>query len=187
VVLVSFISCLLSLQAAASRLVFAYARDQMIFGSKYLSRMSPGKHVPATALLVMGAVPALIALSALWLQDAIATIISFAALGIYISFQMVVLAALLARIKGWRPAGPYTLGGWGSTVNVIALLYGVGAIINILWPRSPAEPWYVNYGILVTTIGVVVLGILYMAIARPYQRGHAPAGDAHLLNTSAAR
>jgi amino acid transporter len=187
VVLVSFISCLLSLQAAASRLVFAYARDQMIFGSKYLSRMSPGKHVPATALLVMGAVPALIALSALWLQDAIATIISFAALGIYISFQMVVLAALLARIKGWRPAGPYTLGGWGSTVNVIALLYGVGAIINILWPRSPAQPWYVNYGILVTTIGVVLLGILYMAIARPYQRGHAPAGDAHLRNTSAAR
>ncbi len=187
VVLVSFISCLLSLQAAASRLIFAYARDQMIIGSKYLSRMSPGKHVPATALVAMGAVPALIALSALWLQDAIATIISFAALGIYISFQMVVFAALLARIKGWRPSGPYTLGGWGSIVNVIALLYGVSAIVNILWPRSPAEPWYVNFGILVTTVGVVVLGAIYMLIARPYEHGHAPAGDAHLLNTSAAR
>ena len=58
VVLVSFISCLLSLQAAASRLVFAYARDQMIFGSKFLSRMSPGRHVPANALIVMGAIPA---------------------------------------------------------------------------------------------------------------------------------
>jgi amino acid transporter len=187
VVLVSFISCLLSLQAAASRLIFAYARDQMIIGSKYLSRMSPGKHVPATALVVMGAVPALIALSALWLQDAIATIISFAALGIYISFQMVVFAALLARIKGWRPSGPYTLGGWGSIVNVIALLYGVSAIVNILWPRSPAEPWYVNFGILVTTVGVVALGAIYMVIARPYEHGHAPAGDAHLLNRSAAR
>jgi amino acid transporter len=186
VVLVSFISCLLSLQAAASRLIFAYARDQMIIGSKYLSRMSPGKHVPATALVVMGAVPALIALSALWLQDAIATIISFAALGIYISFQMVVFAALLARIKGWQPAGPYTLGRWGLTVNVVALLYGVGAIVNILWPRTPHEPWYVNFGILVTSVGVVVLGMLYMIIARPYQRGHAPAGDAHLLSTSVA-
>jgi amino acid transporter len=187
VVLVSFISCLLSLQAAASRLIFAYARDQMIIGSQYLSRMSPGKHVPATALVVMGAVPALIALSALWLQDAIATIISFAALGIYISFQMVVFAALLARIKGWRPAGPYTLRGWGSIVNVVALLYGVGAIVNILWPRSADQPWYVNYGILVTALGVVVLGLLYMIVARPYERGFAPAGDAHLLNTSAAR
>jgi amino acid transporter len=185
VVLVSFVSCLLSLQAAASRLIFAYARDQMIIGSQYLSRMSPGKHVPATALVVMGAVPALIALSALWLQDAIATIISFAALGIYISFQMVVFAALLARIKGWRPAGPYTLRGWGLAVNVVALLYGVGAIVNILWPRTPNEPWYVNFGILVTSVGVVVLGMLYMMIARPYERGHAPAGDAHLLGSSA--
>ena len=185
VVLVSFISCLLSLQAAASRLIFAYARDQMIFGSTYLSRMSPGKHVPATALIVMGAIPALIALSSLWLQDAIATIISFAALGIYISFQMVVLGALLARIKGWRPAGPYTLHGWGPTVNVIALLYGVSAIVNILWPRSPTEPWYINYGILVTTVGVLVLGMIYMVTARPYERGNAPAGDAHLLNRSA--
>ena len=181
VVLVSFVSCLLSLQAAASRLVFAYARDQMIFGSRYLSRMSPGKHVPATALVVMGAIPAAIALSALWLQDAIATIISFAALGIYVSFQMIVLAALLARMKGWRPAGPYTLGGWGWLVNGVALLYGVSAIVNILWPRTPDQPWYVNYGMLVTTVAVVVLGGLYMLLARPYERGNAPAGDAHLL------
>ncbi len=153
VVLVSFISCLLSLQAAASRLIFAYARDQMIFGSRYLSRMSPGHHVPANALIVMGAIPAVIALSALWLQDAIATIISFAAVGIYISFQMVVLAALIARAKGWRPSGPFTLAGWGWLVNVLALAYGVGAIVNILWPRSPNDPWYVDYGMLVTTAG----------------------------------
>ena len=183
VVLVSFISCLLSLQAAASRLLFAYARDHMIFGSKYLSRLSPGHHVPATALIVMGAIPAAIALSALWLQDAIATIISFAALGIYVSFQMIVLAALIARAKGWRPAGPYRLGAWGLPVNILALLYGVTAIINILWPRAPDQPWYINYGMLVTTLGVMVLGGLYMGIARPYERGNAPAGDAHLLKS----
>jgi amino acid transporter len=185
VVLVSFISCLLSLQAAASRLVFAYARDQMIFGSKYLSRMSPGKHVPATALIVMGAIPAAIAVSALWLSNAIATIISFAAVGIYISFQMIVLAALIARSKGWRPAGPFTLKGWGLTVNVLALAYGLGAIVNILWPRSPGDPWYVNYGMLATTVGVVLIGGLYMMTAKPYERGNAPAGDAHRIEPRA--
>ena len=181
VVLVSFISCLLSLQAAASRLIFAYARDHMIFGSKFLSRMSPGHHVPANALMLMGTIPAVIALSALWMQDAIATIISFAAVGIYISFQMIVLAALIARNKGWRPAGPYTLGNWGYIVNLLALAYGVGAIVNILWPRSPDDPWYVDYGMLVTTIGVMILGGIYMVWAKPYERGNAPAGDAHLI------
>jgi amino acid transporter len=179
VVLVSFISCLLSLQAAASRLIFAYARDQMIFGSRYLSRMSPGHHVPSTALIVMGAIPALIALTALWLQDAITIIISFAAVGIYISFQMIVLAALIARAKGWRPLGPFTLGAWGWCVNVLALAYGIGAIVNILWPRNPGDPWYSDYSMLVTTVGIVVLGAFYMVTAKPHEHGNAPAGDAH--------
>ncbi len=184
VVLVSFVSCLLSLQAAASRLLFAYARDEMIVGSASLKRLSTRGHVPANALLVTGAIPSLIALSALWLQDAIATIISFAAVGIYIGFQMIVLGALTARVRGWRPAGPFTLGAWGWPVNIVALLYGVGAIFNMAWPRSPQDPWYSNYGVIVSTLGILVLGVLYMVLAKPYDRGTAPSGDAYRLHTS---
>ncbi|NNM61351.1 MAG: amino acid permease [Steroidobacteraceae bacterium] len=182
VVLISFVSCLLSLQAAASRLVYAYARDHMIVGSGFLCRFSPRRHVPSNALIVMGAIPAAIALSGLWLQNAVATIISFAAIGIYIAFQMIVLGAAIARARGWRPAGPFTLGAKGWIVNLGALAYGIGAIINILWPRTPGQAWYVNYAMLVTTAIVVVLGTLYMVVARPYERGTTPAGDAHLLN-----
>jgi amino acid transporter len=178
IVLVSFLSCLLSLQAAASRLLYAYARDDMIVCSQSLRRLSPHTHVPAVALFVMGAAPALIALSGLWLQDAVATIISFAAIGIYIAFQMIVLGALMARMRGWRPSGPFTLGGAGLIINLAALAYGVSAIINMAWPRSPNDPWYSNYGMLVATAGVVSLGLVYMVIARPYDRGTAPAGDA---------
>jgi len=183
VVLISFVSCLLSLQAAASRLVFAYARDQMIFGSRLLARMSPGHHVPANALIAMGAIPAVIALSSLWLANAINTIISFAAVGIYVAFQMIVLGALIARVKGWRPAGLFTLGAWGIPVNLLALAYGVAAIVNILWPRpqSATDPWYAVYGMSATTAGVMLIGAAYMLLAKPYARGDAPAGDAHLL------
>jgi hypothetical protein len=38
---------------------------------------------------------------------------------------------------------------------------------------------------LVTTIGVVVLGAFYMVVAKPYEHGNAPAGDAHRLATKA--
>jgi hypothetical protein len=34
---------------------------------------------------------------------------------------------------------------------------------------------------LVTTVAVLVLGTLYMVLARPYDRGNAPAGDAPAL------
>jgi amino acid transporter len=184
VVLVSFISCALSLQAAASRLLFAYARDEMIVGSKLFSRLSPRTHVPVSALLMTGLVPALIALCGLWLQNAVSTIISFASAGIYMAFQMLVLGALIARWKGWVPAGPFTLGRWGLPVNIIALGYGVSAIVDMVWPRNPHDPWYSNYGMIVTATGVLALGILYMLAARPYDYGQAPAGDAHLQHVT---
>jgi amino acid transporter len=181
VVLVSFVSCALSMQAAASRLLFAYGRDEMIVGSSRLGRISPRTHVPVASLLVSGVIPALIALCGLWLQNAVATIISFASAGIYMAFQMLVLGALLARAKGWKPSGPFTLGRWGWLVNIIALAYGISAIIDMTWPRSPKDPWYSNYAMIVTAAAVVILGIAYMLLAKPYARGHAAAGDAHLL------
>jgi len=186
VVSVSFMSALISLQAAASRLLFAYARDEMIIGSNRLRQLAPGRRIPANSLLVAGAVPALIALSAPWLQDAVATIISFAAVGIYIAFQMIVVAALVARTRGWRPAGAFTLGVWGWPVNILALAYGIGAIVNMSWPRSPHDPWFSNYGVLVTSAGILTLGAIYMVIGRPYIRGSAPAGDAHHLQVATA-
>jgi amino acid transporter len=181
VVLVSFISCALSMQAAASRLLFAYARDEMVAGSAFFSRISPHTHVPVAALAAAGIIPALIALCGLWLQNAVNTIISFASAGIYMAFQMLVAGALIARAKGWKPGGPFTLGRWGWTVNIIALAYGLSAIVDMVWPRSPNDPWYSNYGMIVTAGGVLVLGALYMVLAKPYDHGNAPAGDAHLL------
>jgi amino acid transporter len=169
VVMVSFLSCLLSLQAAASRLLFAYARDGMIFASRPLAALSPRTRVPVNALVVTGVVPALIASLGHFLADAVNTIISFAAIGIYVAFQMVVAGALFARARGWRPAGSFRLGraaGWA--VNALALCYGLGAIVNMVWPRSPQDPWYLNYGMLFTTAIVLATGGLYLAAAKPH-------------------
>jgi amino acid transporter len=118
------------------------------------------------------------------LQDAVATIVSFAAIGIYLAFQMIVLAALYARTRGWKPGGQFTLGAWGLPVNIGALLYGVSAIINMAWPRTPDAPWYINYAMVVTTVVVIALGLAYMWLAKPYDKGTAPAGDAWMIRGS---
>ncbi|MDE3737798.1 APC family permease [Pseudomonas resinovorans] len=177
VVMVSFISCVLSLQAAASRLLFAYARDEMIVGSNLLKRLS-ANHVPSFALVVSGVVPAVIVCLGLFMADAVATIVGFAAIGIYVAFQMIVIAALIARMKGWRPSGQFSLGGWGPLVNIAALIYGIGAIVNMVWPRAPDAAWYINYSMILTTVVVMGAGFLYMLLAKPYDKGTAPAGDA---------
>jgi amino acid transporter len=178
VVMVSFISCILSLQAAASRLVFAYARDEMIAGSAFLAKLSPETHVPTRALVLSGVVAAVIITLGLFFQDAITTIVSSAIIGIYAAFQMIVFGALTARLRGWKPAGAFTLGRWGLAINLLGLAYGLGAILDMLWPRTPDKPWYVDWGMSLTTLAIIGLGALYMLLARPYDRGNAPAGDA---------
>ncbi len=182
VVMVSFFSCLISLEAATSRLLFSYGRDRMIFGGARLSTLSPHTNVPVVALLVAGAVPAVIAIAGLFLEEMIKTIIVFGSAGIYVAFQMIVFGALVARAKGWKPSGAFRLGIWAWPVNLAALAYGVLAIINMVWPRTPQDPWYRNYGMIVGTAAVLGTGFLYALLFRPYDRIDAPEGDAHLAH-----
>jgi len=182
IVMISFLSCLLSLQAAASRLVFAYSRDKMIVGSKWLGQLSPHTHIPARALLIAGITPSLVAIIGRSLSNVTDAVITFASAGIYVSFQMVVLAALIARARGWKPSGLFRLGSWAWPVNICAFAYGVSAIVNMVWPRSPDSPWYVNYGMIFTTSLVLAIGIVYLILFRPHRHSDAPAGDAHRLH-----
>jgi amino acid transporter len=170
IVMVSFLSCLLSLQAAASRLLFSFARDSMIFGSSHLNSLSEKTKVPVNALLISGLIPILIASLGHWLQDAINTIISFAAIGIYIAFQMVVMGALYARLKGWKPQGSFKLGRFGLLINVVALLYGLAAVLNMLWPRADNAPVFEKYAMLITGGMLFATGLVYLILAKPHKR-----------------
>jgi amino acid transporter len=175
----------MSLQAAASRLAYSYGRDKMIIGSRALAKFSERRSIPPYALLVAAVVPGLLVLGSKLSTDALTKIVSFAALGIYIGFQMVVLAALRARLKGWRPSGKYQLGRWGLAINVGALLWGVAAMVNLCWPRTPGAAWYDNYIVLVSAIVVIGAGAIYLITARPHLRGDTPHGDAIPIRVSA--
>jgi amino acid transporter len=174
----AFISCVLSLQAAGSRLLYAFARDRMLPASTWLAHVSEKHAVPTNSLFVVSVVPMLIALFVYWRPDTLARVTAFAVLGIYVSFQAVVLAALRQRIKGWRPAGLWNLGSWGLLVNVVALAYGVFAIILLLQPADTdvfLDRWIVLIGLLV----VGGSGLLYLLIAKPDRHsGDVPEGDA---------
>lgn len=178
VVLISFLSCVISLQAAASRLGYSMARDKMLPGSRLLAQFNEKRHVPPYALLIAGVVPALIVLVSQVQENALMIIVSFGALGIYIGFQMVVLAALRARLRGWQPAGSFRLGAWGVPVNIAALSWGVLGIINMAWPRTPGAPWYENYVVLLSAAVVLGAGVVFMAWRKPHLHSDAPAADA---------
>lgn len=184
IVLISFFSCALSLQAAASRLIYSYARDEMMPGSRLFRQFSPSRHVPPYALLLSAAIPILIVIGSQVSDNALTRIISFASLGIYLGFMMVVLAALRARLRGWRPSGHFTLGSWGLVVNIVALGYQLAAATNMAWPRTPDAAWYDNYLVLLSAAIVVGVGLLYLLLGNPHDRSDAPHGDAITLAES---
>jgi amino acid transporter len=178
VALTAFLSCVLSLQAAASRLLFSFARDGMIPGHTWLSRVSRRTAVPVNALIVACTIPLLLSLLIYVGGSALlARITAFAVIGIYLAFQAVVLAALRQRIKGWRPAGPFNLGRFGFAVNAVALAYGIFAMVLLARPGTTGvllDDWIVLIGLFI----VLGSGLLYLFIAKPHSASHQPEGDA---------
>ncbi|MCE0811395.1 APC family permease [Buttiauxella sp. S04-F03] len=176
VAIIAMLSCILSLQAALSRLIFSFSRDKMLPGSEWMSKIS--KHsVPDNAMIVSCLLPVIICVWVYFQPDSLARITAFAVIGIYISFQMVVLAALRQRLKGWKPAGEWTVGSWGLIVNVLALAYGLCGIWLLAQPAA-GESFIDRWTVLVGLAIVIISGLLYMFITKPFGRSNAPENDA---------
>jgi amino acid transporter len=159
ILIVIIVSAAAAIMASTSRLLFSMARDRLIFGHAILSKIDERRGLPNGAILTATVVPCLIILIGIFSSDAITQVISFATAGIYTSFHMVTGGALYARLKGWKPAGFFTLGGWGMLVNVLALAFGILMTVNLVWPRSPDAPWYFNYINLLSVLLIFVLGL----------------------------
>ncbi len=164
-ILFAFVSCTIAIQGAAIRLVYSFARDGMVVGSRALSSVHPRWHMPPGAVLVAVLVPAVITLLP---SATVAIIIAFAVVGIYVGFQSVVLASIIARRRGWRPSGSFTLGRWGMLVNVVGLVYGVSAILILSYKSGEGYEVFFDRWLVPISTGVVfLLGLAYLLIVRP--------------------
>ncbi|MFD2674484.1 APC family permease [Gulosibacter bifidus] len=178
IVLVSYLSCTISLQAAASRLMYSMGRDKQLPGSTLLGKFNRERAVPPYALVLAGILPAAFVVLSLLSADALMAILSFAAFGIYMAFASVVVASIRARAKGWQPRGQFTMGGLGWVVSILALGYQCFAMYTLIVP-VPDVPWYQAWIVAIVSGIVLVAGLLYLFTAKPHLRGGGPTGDAH--------
>src|SRR5207245_2300547 len=148
---------------------------------------SPTFKTPVNALLVATVVPALFSFLVHYTPskpihflfitypakvNALFILVSFAVSGIYLAFQMVVVAAIIARVRGWQPTG-FNLGRWAPLVYAGALVYGVAMLVNILLPTGLTSPrgalFNYDWMTLAVVVVIAVIGILYYLAARPDQ------------------
>jgi amino acid transporter len=184
-VVVAFFSCGTAVQGAGARVAFALARDGALPLSRKLAAVSPRHQTPANAILVGTIVPFLFLLlvlvnpsanvRVLWFEypahvNALYALVSFATSGIYLAFFLTVLGALVARLRGWRPSGVFTLGRWAMPITLGGALYLLLMLADIVWPSALSSGRAIfNYGwvTLFVMTAIVGAGALYEAVARP--------------------
>ena len=156
------ISSAASIMASTSRLLFSLGRDGSVIGHRVLARLDTKRGTPVAAINITAGFVVLVLCIGLFSSDALTQIISFATTGIYTAFAMVVVVCLIAGVQGWRPDGAFRLGGAGLIVRAVALAFGVGAILNLAWPRTPETGWFANWFVVIAMGIIVLLGLVQM-------------------------
>ncbi len=133
VVFAAIYVCCLAIQTATIRLAFGMGRDGKLPLASVYNKVSPTLHTPVGTCIVVGV---LAGIPLLYYVGA--ALIAIGATGmIYLSYILGNIGILLARFRGWpTEKTPFKLGGWGTIVNVLALVWGVAMEINFLWPRG---------------------------------------------------
>jgi amino acid transporter len=154
-------------------------------GARLVSRVSRRFHTPVYALLVGFLVPAIATLLVninpsepkkfLFITypakvNALLALVSFGVSGIYLSFLMTVIGAAIARWRGWRPAGAFTLGRWGWPVTIVAAGYLAVMLADVVLPTgldSGRALFNIDWITLAVMAAIAVVGAVVFAIARP--------------------
>ena len=162
--IIGFTASLLAIQTNCSRVMWAFARADVLPASGVLKKLSPNARLPINTTLLTGVIAAILLVST-QSEDVYLTLVSMATGGFYLSFAMPVVAALYARLRGhWEP-GEWNLGRWGMLVTVAASIWVVFEYFNIAWPRAEGVPWYQDWAVFVMTGIIGALGVLaYLSV-----------------------
>ena len=168
---IGFTSSMIAVQTAVTRAIWASARDRLLPGTRLLGKLSGRENLPRYAIgLTIIIAGALIFAGA---SKVFTLLVSFSAFGFILSYYMPIVAL---RYRQWRGQSP-TDDAWGArsirVVTTVAAVWLTAEIINLVWPRPVFSEWYLNWGAIIMT---AVLGLVGALIVWRRFRPGAPAG-----------
>ncbi len=134
VILIAVYVCTLAIQGATTRLMFSMGRDRRMPLGGTWAHVNQTFKTPANAAVAVGVLAAI----PFVITDSPAVLAAGATGLIYLSYFMCNLGVLRARTTGWpHKSAWFSLGSWGTIINVIALIWGGVMIVNFgLWSDS---------------------------------------------------
>lgn len=137
--------------ASASRLVWAFSRDNGLPFSRFFSyvsmshvaypdlahttQVSPTYRIPLRALFLVVLIVMCLSLIPIGLSTAFNAILSLSTLGLYTSYVVPITFMAIKRARGQHVLyGPFKLGRFGLATNIFAVIYGLYAIVFLPFP-----------------------------------------------------
>ncbi|MGK5683088.1 APC family permease [Actinoplanes sp. URMC 104] len=170
-VAMAIFACTLAVQASGTRMLFSMAREGTVPFSRRLRTVSDRTGTPVAGSIVVGAGAAIV-LAVNWNQQAVFTALASTAVAmLYLAYLGVTLPLLVKRIRrggleqGVAEDGKplFSLGRFGVPITVAAVLYQIGMVVNLLWPRAAVydltgRTWWLQWSALLFLTLVLVVG-----------------------------
>jgi amino acid transporter len=172
--------CGMASVTANSRMIYAFARDGAIPGSRFWHRINKRTRTPTNSVWFATVGAFLLAVPYLWSSTAYAAVTSIATVGLYVAY---VIPVFLRVLKGRDfERGPWHLGRWGRPVGIVATAWVVLIFVLFMLPQvSPVSTTTFNY----TPVAfLVVLGgatVWWLVSARRWFTGPQVQGTAEEL------
>jgi amino acid transporter len=164
--------CTLSSVASASRMLFAFSRDDGVPGSGWLKKVSHRYRTPSNSLVTVVVVAFLFTVAAFYVGAlggpggggiAIVIVTAISTIFLYAAYGIPIFLGLTS--EGWKSERVWSLGRWSKPVAVVALLWIVVLLVLFSFPTSGNISWPFM------ALAVVLLVVYYFAWARKRFQG----------------
>ncbi|MGW0697769.1 amino acid permease [Streptomyces sp. NPDC002867] len=164
VVIVAQLFCGNAEVAAASRMVFAFSRDNALPGSALWRKVSSRTQTPVPAVWLSVGFACVLALPSLYSATAYGAVTAINVIGITPAYAIPVYLRLRAGDR-FRP-GPWSLGRWSRPIGWVAVVWVVCVTVLFCLPQSsPVTVGSMNYA-SIALVAVLVLATVWWFVAR---------------------
>ncbi|KAL1741306.1 amino acid transporter [Schizophyllum fasciatum] len=178
--------CAISINCAASRATWSFARDKAIPGHRTFAQVNARfSELPLNAFLLCIAVQALLGLIFLGSSAAFNAFVGVEVMCLGASYAIPVIVLLAGGREGVEGA-PYSLGQWGSAINVTAVLWVALEMVLFSMPSAlPVDKSTMNYASVVFVGFATISGAWYTINGRFHYNGP-PVGEEYDASSSSA-
>jgi len=164
VLIVNFAAATISSLAAASRQLWAFARNRGLPFSGFLAPAQLRHEIPLAAIFTSLIIAAIMEIINIGSPVVLGIILSMFNSTLLASYGIVISCLLLRRLRGLQmPDGRYSLR-WGGLINALALLYILPYFVFSFFPGAPnPTALTMNYAIVMIG-GIMILATVYYII-----------------------